>query len=178
MVECPSRPHRSLSHQGRSAIRGGPIYFCAPLRTPQQLALPLQRRGRVQSGTSRMWTLALGSMSTPAHGYEATRGAAMAAEGVKGVGRPADRPLVCRYLRRRQRSDNYRGDNTTMRCAPSRYAPYLNCALGIASERPRLLCSNMRLCCCCYGGPLVRKSTSITRSPSGKDCMTMIALRT
>jgi hypothetical protein len=26
-----------------------------------------------------MWTLALGSMSTPAHGYEATRGAAMAA---------------------------------------------------------------------------------------------------
>src|SRR5262252_2473691 len=79
MVECPSRPHRSLSHQGRSAIRGGPIYFCAPLRTPQQLALPLQRRGRVQSGTSRMWTPALGSMSTPAHGYEATRGAAMAA---------------------------------------------------------------------------------------------------
>ena len=40
MVGCQSRSHRSLSHQGRSAIRGGPIYFCAPLRTPQQLALP------------------------------------------------------------------------------------------------------------------------------------------
>jgi hypothetical protein len=41
-----------------------------------------------------------------------------------------------------------------------------------------LACSDMRrCCCCCYHGPPSRKSTSITRSPSGKNYRMMIAVR-
>src|SRR5204863_5510921 len=40
------------------------------------------------------------------------------------------------------------------------------------------VCSDTRRCCCCYRGRPSRKSTSITRSPSGKNYRMMIALRT